>query len=352
MDAKICLALPKAQVGGSFTFLRLFREYLSREGISWTHDLGADYDLLFFNSWTVPYGQVLAAKKRLPGLRVVQRVDGSAQDYGRRDGADWLQRDLNALADLSIFQSQYSYQATAERYQLIRQGGPIIYNPVDIEHFCPEGPVMRPKSGPRPRLICVGWSPNPRKGTWRIPLLAERYPEIDFMVVGTAKDLPPRPNLQTIPPQDHASLPQALRSADAYLSLLENDASPNVITEALACGLPVLYLASGGVPELVRGAGLAIHEGGEDLGEALAKILAEQARYQGLARAVAVEHHRPDKVLGDYWAAMQNLDRRPLPSRWENGRAWMDQQAFIARAQPPKWGRILRGQQSLFKERS
>ena len=56
---RLCLALPKAPAGGSFTFMRYFRDYLTRQGIPWTHDIDADYDVLFLNSWTIPYAAVL-----------------------------------------------------------------------------------------------------------------------------------------------------------------------------------------------------------------------------------------------------------------------------------------------------
>ena len=45
--------------------------------------------------------------------------------------------------------------------------------------------------------------------------------------------------------------PAIYQAADAYLMMKYNDPCPNTVLEALASGLPVLYSASGGVPELV-----------------------------------------------------------------------------------------------------
>jgi glycosyltransferase involved in cell wall biosynthesis len=60
-------------------------------------------------------------------------------------------------------------------------------------------------------------------------------------------------------PYAHGDAPEIYRSADAYLMLKHNDPCPNVVIEAMACGLPVLYSASGGVPELVgEEAGIAL----------------------------------------------------------------------------------------------
>lgn len=342
---KICLALPKAPAGGSYTFMRYFREYLSAQGIAWTHDLHEDYDVLFVNSWTIPYAVVLKAKRERPALRVVHRVDGAAQDYGRRDGVDWLQRDVNHLADLTIFQSQYSYQATHKRYKLIKVAGPIIHNPVDCDLFSPQGERFdwQPQ---KIRLISVGWSPNPLKGNWRIPILAAQNPDIEFVVVGQSAQMDRLPNIRRLEYMDHGSLPKALRSADIYLSLIRNDACPNVILEALASGLPILYVPSGGVPELVREAGLPF-ETDQEFGIALSQLLANRARYAAAARQTALEHHHPELIFARYLEAINACQRRPLPAAALNWRAFLDQKAFEWRDFLNKWKRILSGRQPL-----
>jgi glycosyltransferase involved in cell wall biosynthesis len=56
-----------------------------------------------------------------------------------------------------------------------------------------------------------------------------------------------------------AEAPAIYRAADAYVMTKHNDPCPNTVLEALASGLPVLFSASGGVPELVgEEAGVAL----------------------------------------------------------------------------------------------
>ena len=58
-----------------------------------------------------------------------------------RDGVDWLQRDVNGLADLTIYQSQYGYSTRCmNRYRLTSDATALsFYNPVDTAHFSPDG---------------------------------------------------------------------------------------------------------------------------------------------------------------------------------------------------------------------
>ncbi|MEK9569983.1 MAG: glycosyltransferase family 4 protein [Paracoccaceae bacterium] len=56
--------------------------------------------------------------------------------------------------------------------------------------------------------------------------------------------------------------------ADAYIMTKYLDPCPNTVIEAMACGLPVLYSASGGVPELVgadAGVGMPVPESWDDV---------------------------------------------------------------------------------------
>lgn len=342
---KICLGIPKAAGGGSSTFLQNFQEYLKRENLPFTTDMDDTYDVLLVNSWTIPYRTILQHKKRLPQLRVAHRIDGSAQDYGRYDGADWLQRDVNWLADVTIYQSQYSFDATYNRYKLIQNEGTVIYNPVDTTQFSPNGTTFEWPPGIK-RLICVGWSPNPRKGSWRVPQLARQNPDIEFVVVGKTDNIVDLPNIRKVDYLNHDKLPQALRSVEVYLSLLENDACPNVILEAMACGLPILYLPSGGVPELVGDAGLPFAPEG-NFRATLNNILENRAEYSQRARQRTLTLYHPNVIFPLYLEALETSHRQPLPTNTLNAQAYLDYEVFEMRLLLTKWQRILTGKQPL-----
>ena len=61
--------------------------------------------------------------------------------------------------------------------------------------------------------------------------------------------------------------PKIYQKADAYITMSYQDNCPTAVLEAMACGLPILYSASGGVPELVcknSGLGIDVKENWED----------------------------------------------------------------------------------------
>jgi len=60
-----------------------------------------------------------------------------------------------------------------------------------------------------------------------------------------------------------------LNQADGFINLSYRDAGSKVTCQALACGLPVLYAESGGVPELVKayGVGVPIYDTNKHIGK-------------------------------------------------------------------------------------
>lgn len=306
-------------MGGMYSFILNFMTFLESKGVPFTDDVEEEYDVLFTNSWVVPYKVVEHIKLQKPSLLVVQRVDGSARDYGRFDDADYRQGHVNMLADLTIFQSEYSRYSTTKKFKVIQQNGPIIYNPVDVRMFRPNGPRMSIEG--KIKVCNASFSTNPKKGTWKIGILARKNPDVTFVLCGRYPDLPDLPNIQLLGHLDRHEIAAAMRSCDLFLHLAENDPCPNVALEALASGLPVLYKDSGGTPELVGECGLPVTV--DNFRQQLETVF---KRHDGLSRAAwhrAMQHFSPDHIFPQYLEAMARANRRPLPTTWDLVSMWL-----------------------------
>ena len=207
-------------------------------------------------------------------MRFIHRVDGPIGTYrGFDDGTDARIAELNAsLADATIVQSRYSLEAhRALGIELVEPH--LITNTVDPAVFHP--PVERePLAGRRVRVIASSWSDNPNKGTDVLRWLdrnldGERY-ELTF--AGRTDEVFER--TRVLGPISTEPLALELRRSDVYLAPSRNDPCSNALLEALASGLPAVFRASGGHPELVGEAGIAFDDP-EEVADALDRVVAE-----------------------------------------------------------------------------
>lgn len=110
-----------------------------------------------------------------------------------------------------------------------------------------------------------------------------------------------------------AEAPEIYRGADAYVMTKHADPCPNTVIEAMACGLPVAYVASGGVPELVgRDAGAGVPADGDwerpfrpdaaALGQAMLRVAEDHTDMAPAARRRAEAHFNLDTWLARHAA--------------------------------------------------
>ena len=90
-----------------------------------------------------------------------------------------------------------------------------------------------------------------------------------------------------------------MRQHDVYITASKNDPCSNALIEALACGLPALYLNDGGHPELVGYGGLPF----SDVDEILSQLDALVDSYQMFQNLIAVSSL--DDVAEKYLALLR-----------------------------------------------
>jgi len=274
--------------GGGNNFLRALKKVLPRHGGVLAESINDEYDVFLFNNGyeapgrymdlkklasirrygTVPFWVPLAPLSWIAGRGestrcrararkvMVHRLDGISRLYGRAASPmDELQVAANRFADFTIFQSRFCLESfqnegyESRDYAIIGNGAdPEIFHPPDEKRGEPAGPL---------RLAASAWSGNPKKGHATLAEISEiqgvsitfigRWPEgIDPKQVRCVGALP------------QPEVAEVLRDQDAFIHAAENDPCPNVVYEALSCGLPVLYRHSGGTPEIAEGYGMPL----------------------------------------------------------------------------------------------
>ncbi|MCW5875597.1 MAG: glycosyltransferase family 4 protein [Anaerolineales bacterium] len=314
---RICIPIEFKKQGGGFYFLDNLSRFLIENQYEVIQDLKASYEVLFTNSWMTSHRDLLRAVWHNPHVRIVHRIDGAAQNYGRNAESDYEQNKVNRFADVTIFQSRYARYATREKFPVIGQDGPVIYNPVDLDVFTPKG--TRRKFPRQHQVVCVTWSTNPMKGASQAYAVAAKHPEVDFVLCGNFPDAPELPNIHTTGVLDRTKLTEVLRSCQAMLTFAKNEACPNHVLEALACGLPVLYDDSGAMGEVIGNCGLPVTV--ENFGSQFTSLL---QTYPGLSRAARIRAEQmfnPRRNFAQYVEHIQTALARPI--RIPRGKRWL-----------------------------
>lgn len=137
----------------------------------------------------------------------------------------------------------------------------LLENAVDSEQFCP--PLMRKyKSNSPLRIICVGNLRQPKRHDVFLNTLArvrQHVPNFRATLVGEG---PLRNQLQQLARQlklcdvlnfagSSNDMVAVYQNADVLVHTSAYEGMPNVILEAMSCGLPVISTRSGAVPDLV-----------------------------------------------------------------------------------------------------
>lgn len=253
--------------GGGHQFMRAIWAELERKGFRVEgNTISRTTTACLFNSFNFDDARLKAFHR--PGCRMVHRVDGPIGVYrGFDDGTDDRIAAINRkLADATIFQSQYSLRKHRE-LGLEFKSPVVIPNAPDPAIFSASDRIpFNPNR--KTRLISVSWSDNINKGAPAYQWLDEHLDWSRFEYTFIGRSPVPFRNIRMIAPVASTDLARELRQHDLYITASKNDPCSNSLLEALACGLPAIYLNSGGHPEIAGGAGFAF-----DIPEAIPELL-------------------------------------------------------------------------------
>lgn len=250
---------------------------------------------------------------------------------------DWRARNADMArsyhrADYVFWQSAFCRHA-ADHFLGPRAGpGEILFNAVDTEHFKPS--AKSPSKKPF-RFLATGKIDGHlfyRLDATLRGLAAARGAGLDchLTIAGwlstdaaqatndLIRDLNLAGNVDLTGPYTQADAPRIYTAADAYITMKHNDPCPNAVIEAMACGLPVVHSATGGIPELVgndAGAGVVCAPSwhrphwpdAKSIAEAMAAVAEDHAAMGNAARSRAVAMFDLDDWLTRHRQVFQSL---------------------------------------------
>jgi glycosyltransferase involved in cell wall biosynthesis len=283
-----------------------------------------DFSLLYLGTTYLPRdlrSLLWIAKRR--GAKVVVNQDGVAYPGWAGDRTEELNVPLRRAlhsADHVVYQSVFSKRSSDEFLGEPEGAWEVLPNAVDVDAFTPGAP---PADGP---VVLLG---GDQTQEYRLELALETFRRVleahpgARLVVSGRLVSDPGPTLERLGLASSVELagrysqreaPDVYRGAHVLLHTKVNDPCPTAVIEAMACGVPVVYPASGGTVELVGDeAGVGVpHPDGFDrdeppapdaLAAAVSAVLADRERLSAGARARAVERF----ALSDWLARHAEL---------------------------------------------
>jgi len=256
------------KIGGGPSFVRNFCKIIKSMGHEYTRcGSGQNWDVGFCPGATMTTREdweMAKLRQRAFKKPLILRVDGIPEDWRNR-GTGWSRlRDYAKEANEVIYQSCFIRDTVGKL--LRRPEGKVIYNGIDTKVFTPKGDKF-PKFG-NPSILHINYRKDPNK-RWDEVITRFRYfklkhPGAAITFVGNYPSDIVQYNFglgmyernkdwQYLPATaNREELAKIMRSADFFAYPSFADPMPNVLIEALSCGLkPVWINDYGGQKEIV-----------------------------------------------------------------------------------------------------
>ncbi|MEI7436097.1 MAG: glycosyltransferase family 4 protein [bacterium] len=281
-------------------------------------DAASKANLLYLVSSALPdRRELLARAAQRAGGRFVLNQNGVA--YPAWAGAAWREMNapnarVHAMADFVVYQSEFCRRCAELFLGTCKGLGEVLYNPVDTAAFSPRQNFDCNTRAPM--LLVAGSHHDAYRVLSTIEALAiirRRGVEARLAVAGRlvwsvdaeaearrcASDAGVADAVEFSGAYSQAEAPVLFRKADLLAHLKVQDPCPRLVVEAMACGVPVVYSATGGTTELVgdeAGHGIsgvedfeAMHlPAAEAVAEGVLHVLADRAAFASRARERAV----------------------------------------------------------------
>ena len=261
--------------GGGNLFVVNLKNYLIEKGHEVIHDLcDSNIDIILLtdprsrkeSSSTFNHEDIAKYKKYVnPNVVVIQRIN----ECDERKGTNYINNfylSASNSADHVVFVSSWlrkiylNIGMPKDKTSVIMSGAdPNIFNSIGSSKF----------KNNKIKFVTHHWSSHKNKGfnIYRKfdDLLGEdEYKHLEFTYIGNVPTDIKFKNIIIKEPLAGSGLANEIKKNHIYITASKNEPSGNHHIEAAQCGLPILYLNSGGIPEYCEGYGQVFEDNFED----------------------------------------------------------------------------------------
>ena len=212
----------------------------------------------------------------------------------------------NKTADATIFVSSW-IRDIFHNLGIEKKNNYVVLAGADKEIFNSNGYIPR-KINEKFRIVTHHWGANENKGFFIYEKLdnllnnSEWADKVEFTYIGNLPKNFTFKNTTHIPPLSGINLAKEIKKSHIYLTASLNEPSGNHHIEGAQCGLPLLYINSGGIPEYCSGYGVEFNH--ENFIEKLQLIM---NNYEEQVKKVGEYPRNSEKMCQEFTEIFENL---------------------------------------------
>lgn len=314
MKISIGTKIKEGPWGGGNLFAKNLKSYLIQRGHRVVHDLlEDDIDIILiteprktsesssYTHWDVQKYISYINKEAIVVHRINECDERKDTNY-----VNHYMKSVNEIANHTVYVSSW-IQKLYEQQGLLFNKSTVILAGADKKIFNNKG--FKPwREGEKLKIVTHHWGSNWKKGFDVYQFLDELVTspkwkdKIEFSYIGNVPKNFTFKNSTLIPPLSGFELANKIKENHLYITASRNEPSGNHHIEAAQCGLPLLFINSGGIPEYCFKYGVEFDK--DNFEEKLSEVYKDYKRY---LKKIETYPNNSEKMSQDYLMLFNSL---------------------------------------------